>query len=46
MQCGNQREDVPVPVAPELLVQVGAMAVVVPKRGLALNPVDNMAFHS
>ena len=34
----------PVTVAPELFSEVGAVALVVSERGLALNPVDNVSF--
>lgn len=42
----TRREGSPVPVAPELLIEIGAMAVVVSKWCFALNPVYNVSLHS
>lgn len=39
------REHSPVPVAPELLVEIHAMAVVVSEWGFALDPVYNVSLH-
>lgn len=39
-------KELPVPVAPELLIQVGAVAVVVSKRCFALYPVYDVSLHS
>lgn len=36
----------PVPVAPELFVQIGAVAVIVSKRCFTLYPVYDVSFHS
>lgn len=36
----------PVPIAPELLVQIGAVAVIVSKRCFTLYPVYDVSFHS
>lgn len=38
--------DVPVPVTPELLIEVRLMAVVIAKGCLALNPVHDVTLHS
>lgn len=37
---------VPVPIAPELLVQIGAVAVIVSKRCFTLYPVYDVSLHS
>lgn len=42
----EQAEGSPVTVAPELLVEIGAVAVVVSKRSFALDPVDDETLHS
>lgn len=42
----KQEKDLPVPVAPELFVEIGAVAVVISKWGFALNPVYNVSLHS
>lgn len=42
----KKREGSPVPVAPELFIEVGLMALIISKRGFALNPVYNVSFHS
>lgn len=40
-----RREDSPVPVAPELFIEIVAMTVVVSEWGFALNPVYNVSLH-
>lgn len=41
-----QKDDSPVPVAPELLIEIGSMTVVVSEWGFALDPVYNASLHS
>lgn len=41
----GEAEGSPVTVAPELLVEIGAVAVVVSKRSFALDPVDDETLH-
>lgn len=40
---GTFLNQLPVPIAPELLIEIGSMAVVISKRGFALNPVYNVS---
>lgn len=36
----------PVPVTPELFFEVGLMAMIIPERSFALNPMYNVSLHS